>query len=64
MKHSEFWSRMEHHLGSGYAQVWAHEQALRELDGRSVLQALDEGEPPKQVWRAVWSFLELSDAER
>lgn len=64
VKHSEFWSRMEHHLGSAYAGVWAREQSLLALGDRSVLEALDAGVAPKQVWRAVWSSLELPDSDR
>ncbi|MGI8614084.1 MAG: DUF3046 domain-containing protein [Nocardioidaceae bacterium] len=64
MKHSEFWIRMQVHLGEGYARVWAREQVLRELDGRTVDEALTAGEPPKRVWRAVWSALELPERER
>ena len=64
VRHSEFWSRMEHHLGSGYARVWAREQSLRELGGRTVEQALADGVPPKAVWRAVWAVLELPARER
>ncbi|UYM04542.1 DUF3046 domain-containing protein [Solicola gregarius] len=64
MRHSEFWNRMYDHLGEGYARVWAGDQVLRELDGRTVEQALESGEPPKVVWRAVWSALELPASER
>ncbi len=55
---------MESHLGTGYAQVWAQRQVLRDLDGRTVDQALAEGEEPKRVWRAVWSTLELPARDR
>ena len=55
---------MEHHLGGAYARVWAREQTLRGLDGRTVEQALEDGEQPKTVWRAVWAVLELPARER
>ena len=55
---------MERHLGPAYARTWAYEQVLPELEERTVAQALDEGWPPKAVWRAVWSRLELPPAER
>ena len=55
---------MEHHLGTGYARVWARQQHLRDLDGRTVDEALAQGEPPKVVWRAVWASLELPARER
>ena len=55
---------MEQHLGAGYARAWAESQVLGELDGRTVDEALNVGEPPKSVWRAVWSNLELPASER
>lgn len=64
MKHTEFWTRMHQHLGEGYAPVWADQQVLRQLGGRTVREALAAGESPKQVWRAVWEALELPASER
>ena len=64
MRHSEFWERMEQHLGVGYAPVWADQQVLADLSGRTVTEALDAGVPPKTVWRAVWAALELPASER
>lgn len=64
MRHSEFWARMEQHLGGAYSRVWAREQVIGELDGRTVDQALEAGESPQRVWRAVWGALELPDSER
>ncbi|MBS42267.1 MAG: hypothetical protein CMH83_03635 [Nocardioides sp.] len=64
MRHTEFWARMESALGSGYDHVWASTQVLRDLGGRTPQQALDAGEDPKTVWRAVWADLELPDRER
>jgi hypothetical protein len=55
---------MEAHLGVGYAQVWASRQVIGDLGGRTVDQALAAGEEPKQVWRAVWSTLELPARDR
>jgi hypothetical protein len=64
VRHTEFWSRMESHLGPAYARTWAREQVLVGLQGRTVEQALAEGETPKSVWRAVWEALELPLSER
>jgi hypothetical protein len=55
---------MEHALGPAYARTWAHEQVIARLGGRTVHQALDAGEPPKKVWRAVWETLGLPASER
>jgi hypothetical protein len=64
MKHSEFWERMEQHLGDTYARVWADTQAIAGLDSRTPTEALAAGEPPKQVWRAVHAHLGLPARER
>lgn len=64
MRHTEFWSRMEQHLGAAYARTWSREQVLADLGGRTVDEALESGEPTKTVWRAVWAALELPPSER
>jgi hypothetical protein len=55
---------MEATLGSGYARVWAGQQVIAGLEGRTVEEALASGEPPKQVWRAVADVLQLPEAQR
>ena len=55
---------MEFHLGSSYAPVWADQQVLAELGGRTVSEALAAGTEPKIVWRAVASSLELDEFYR
>ncbi|HEX6246457.1 MAG TPA: DUF3046 domain-containing protein [Nocardioidaceae bacterium] len=64
MRHTEFWARMEHALGAGYARTWSREHVLADLGGRTVSEALDEGETPKRVWHAVWRTLGLPASER
>ena len=53
MRLTDFWSRMTEHFGEGYAESYARDFVLAELGGRTVCQALDEGEDAKDVWRAV-----------
>jgi hypothetical protein len=64
MRLTEFWARMDHHLGPAYARTWAETQVIQELDGRTVVEALADGEPAKMVWRAVWAHLQLPASER
>lgn len=64
MRHSEFWERMEHHLGVAYARVWADTQVMSELGSRTPVEALAQGVAPKQVWRAVHGRLDLPAADR
>lgn len=56
---TDFWERMETHLGSSYARSYARDHVLSELDGRTVEQALADGEDTTQVWRAVVVELDL-----
>ena len=64
MRHTEFWARMEHALGTAYARTWAEQQVMAALAHRTVAEALDQGESPKTVWRAVWERLELPPSEK
>ncbi|MFW6091782.1 MAG: DUF3046 domain-containing protein [Actinomycetota bacterium] len=64
MRLTEFWRRMEHHLGPGYAESWARDQVLEALGGRTPAEALEAGVDPKLVWRAVCDVLELPARER
>jgi DUF3046 family protein len=64
MRHTEFWSRLESALGPAYAGSWARQFVLADLGERTVVEALDAGEPPKAVWAAVWRALQLPASER
>ena len=64
MRHTKFWSRMDHALGAAYCTSWARQFAMADLDGRTAQEALDAGVPPKQVWAAVWQALDLPASER
>jgi hypothetical protein len=64
VRHTEFWVRMERALGPTYARSWAHSQVIASLGERTVAQALADGEDAKQVWREVWSVLELPPQDR
>ncbi|WP_148615074.1 DUF3046 domain-containing protein [Nocardioides rubriscoriae] len=63
MRHTEFWSRLEHTLGTGYYRVWATQVVMSDL-GLTAQDALDAGVAPKRVWAAVWQTLGLPDTER
>jgi len=64
MKETELWQRLRGHLGQGYYRVWASQYSLADLDNRTVDQALADGVPSKNIWRAVWEALELPARER
>ncbi len=52
MRLTDFWQRMREHFGA-QAEPYAHDQVLGELGGRTVAQALAEGDDARDVWRAV-----------
>jgi hypothetical protein len=64
VRHTEFWSRMEHALGPEYARSWASLYVIAGLGGRTAQAALDAGVPAREVWRAVWEVLGLPDRDR
>ncbi len=53
MRLSEFWQRMRTQFGETYAASVAKDHVLGRLGGRTVDQALADGEDAKTVWRAV-----------
>jgi hypothetical protein len=61
---TEFWARMETALGPAYARAWAEQYVIGELGSRTVVEALDAGQPAKDVWAAVWRALDLPLSER
>ena len=63
MRHTEFWARLDAALGPAYSRSWAGTFVITEL-GRTADEALAAGVPPKQVWAAVWSALELPPTDR
>ena len=64
MRHTEFWDRMDVALGPAYSRVWARQQTLGDLGSRTVEEALEQGEPPKRVWKAVAEVLRLPESQR
>lgn len=64
MREAELWRRLETTLGRVYAQAWAGQVVLSEIGGRTVIEALAAGVDRKQIWRAVWSKLELPVRDR
>ncbi|MFC6881077.1 MULTISPECIES: DUF3046 domain-containing protein [Actinomadura] len=53
MRLTQFWERMNQQFGESYAQSVAKDYVIAELGGRTIEQALAEGEPAKRVWKAV-----------
>ena len=64
MRLTEFWRRMRAHFGESYADSWARDYVLAPLEGRTVDQALADGESAKTVWRAVCQVENVSSRLR
>jgi hypothetical protein len=61
---TDFWDRMRRRFGESYADSLARDHVLATLSGRTVEQALADGEDAKIVWRAVCSEFEVPATER
>lgn len=61
---TEFWQRMDEQFGSVYAQSVAKDYVLDGLGGRTVMQALADGEDAKTIWRAVCSAFNVPERLR
>jgi DUF3046 family protein len=59
-----FWERMRRQFGDSYAPSVARDYVLAGLGGRTVDQALAEGEDVKTVWRAVCEAFDVPDRLR
>ena len=55
---------MHRQFGESYADSYARDVVLRELDGRTIEKALADGVSAKDVWRAVCQVVEVPAAER
>jgi hypothetical protein len=61
---TEFWARMKEQFGDVYAESLAKDYVLSSLGGRTVNEALADGEDPKVVWRAVCDTFNVPDRLR
>lgn len=64
MRLTEFWERMREQFGAAYADSLAMDQVLPQLGGRTVAEALEDGEPARRVWRAVCEAFEVPARNR
>jgi hypothetical protein len=55
---------MDAQFGPAYAASFARDYVLRELGGRTVAEALEQGEDAKTVWRAVCAGMDLPASAR
>jgi hypothetical protein len=63
MRLSEFWALMEQEFGGPYGYTVAEQHVLHALDDRTAAEAIEQGEPVRQVWVALCDDLQVP-AER
>lgn len=63
MRLTEFWRRMGEVFGP-HADSLAADHVFSELGNRTVVQALADGEPTKDVWRAVCAAMDVAPSSR
>jgi hypothetical protein len=59
-----FWQKMHAQFGELYAQSVAQDFVLASLGGRTVNQAIADGEEPKVIWRAVCDAFQVPERQR
>jgi len=59
-----FWERMNTQFGAVYADSVAKDYVFSNLGGRTITQALAEGEDAKTVWRAVCETFQVPERLR
>ena len=64
MRLTEFWQRMDEHFGAVYAQSVAKDYVIAGLGGRTVQQAMADGEDVKVIWREVCAAFTVPDRLR
>ncbi|HEY2508657.1 MAG TPA: DUF3046 domain-containing protein [Streptosporangiaceae bacterium] len=64
MRLTDFWAKMRKQFGDVYAESVAKDQVLAALGGRTVEQALADGEDAKIVWRAVCETFRVPERMR
>ncbi|MFC0266154.1 DUF3046 domain-containing protein [Alloscardovia macacae] len=64
MREREFWQLLEEVFGRTYGRSLAHDQALDKLGGRTVEEALTDGEEPRVVWNVLCDHMEIPDPQR
>ncbi|WP_258726724.1 DUF3046 domain-containing protein [Cellulomonas sp. NS3] len=64
MRYREFWQLVDEVLGSAHGRALARDLVLFELQGRTAVQALDDGEEPRNVWHALCDAMEIPEGRR
>jgi hypothetical protein len=61
---SHFWTLMNDEFGESYAGSLARDHVIGALGNRTVLQALEAGEPPRTIWLALCDDMDVPESRR
>ena len=64
MRHSRFWALAEDEFGAAYAHSLAGSTHMSALGGRTAVEALDAGLPPRDVWLALCDAMDVPENRR
>ena len=64
MRHSRFWALAEDEFGAAYAHSLAGSTHIAALGGRTAVDALDAGIPPRDVWVALCEVMDVPEERR
>ncbi len=64
MRHSRFWALAEDEFGAAYAHSLAGSTHIAALGGRTAVDALEAGIPPRDVWIALCEVMDVAEERR
>ncbi|MBO1753314.1 DUF3046 domain-containing protein [Actinotalea sp. BY-33] len=64
MRYSEFWELVDEVFGPQVGRSLAADQVLGALGDRTSREALDQGEDPRSVWRALCDAMDVPEQDR
>ena len=59
MRVSRFWTLVEDEFGAAYAHSLARSHVMSSLGGRTAVEALEAGIPPREVWLALCADMDV-----
>ena len=60
----DFWSRMDTQFGTVRAQTLARDHVFGTLDGRSAVEAIEDGVPVRTVWLEICREYDVPPKDR
>ena len=64
MRHSRFWELAAGEFGAAYAGSLARSHVMSALGGRTAVEALEAGAPPREVWLALCDDMDVPEERR